>query len=161
MSEIPKTRKDYKKSFNIRISEAEKEKWENYTKEKNYSSVSHMIRSTINERIDGILQPSHQNSEILNRMKVLEDENKDLLKDQKEILKIIALKSTVQTDTTTLDFQKEIILNLLREKPRNEKELASLLGLNQVDILVLLNDLLEMSIIKRSEKAKTKFEVVL
>jgi len=161
VSEIPKTRKDYKKSFNIRISEAEKEKWENYTKEKNYSSVSHMIRSTINERIDGILQPSHQNSEILNRMKVLEDENKDLLKDQKEILKIIALKSTVQTDTTTLDFQKEIILNLLREKPRNEKELASLLGLNQVDILVLLNDLLEMSIIKRSEKAKTKFEVVL
>jgi len=158
---MPKTRKDYEKSFNIRVSETTKEKWENFTKENNYSSVSHMIRSTINERIDGILKPTYQNTEILERMRVLEQENKDLLKDQKEILKIIALKSTIQTNNTTLDYQKEVILNLLREKPRNEKELSTLLGLNQIDVMVLLNDLLEMSIIKRSEKAKTKFEVIL
>lgn len=158
---MPKTQKELEKSFNIRVSEAIKKKWEKYARENNYSSVSHMIRTVMNERIDGILKPTYQNAELLNRMKVLEQENKDLLKDQKEILKIIAQKSVIQTDTTTLEYQKEVILNLLREKPRNEKELASLLGLNQVDVMVLLNDLLEMSVIKRSEKNKTKFKVAL
>jgi len=161
MIKMPKTEPEYTESFNIRVSKEIKKKWESFTKENEFASISHMIRSTINDRINGILTPFKQNSEMSNRVKNLENENREFLKSLNEILKLLAQKPTVKEKPSYFDYQKNLILNLLREKPRNEKELSSVLGINDIDIMVLLNDLLELNLIKRSEKAKTKFEALI
>jgi len=96
-------------------------------------------------------------------MKKLEDNNKSLVKQQNEILKLIAQKlanTSQPKDQTLIEYQKQTILNLIEEKPRNEEELMRIIPISEFELLEILNNLLKMSIIKRS-KDKNKYEVII
>ena len=81
-----------------------------------------------------------------------------MLKSQNEILKFIAKKSDVlPKDLPMRDYQKQLIINLLQETPRDEEELENILGLSEIEILSIINDLLEMGII---EQYKDKYKVI-
>jgi len=161
---MPKTEKIYTKNVNVRISLEEYEKWDKYTKAKGYNDISKLVRYATNGVVDEVFQENKTNENHISmkkRLETLENENKEILKEQREILRVIAKKSPEPKDLKLRDYQKGLIINLLEEKSRNPIEIGKIISdLEEIEILTIINDLLETGIIKVDEKNKTKYKVV-
>ncbi len=157
---MPKTEKIFTKNINVRISNNQYEKWGQYAKDNGFDNISKLVRYATEGIIDGTFHKSetnNKNASLRGRIELIEKNNKELLKSQNEILKFIAKKAPGPKDLRMRDYQKELIINLLQESPRDEEELENILGLSEIEILSIINDLLEMSII---EQYKDKYKVI-
>lgn len=158
---MPKTERIFTKNINVRISKDQYKLWEQYAKDNGFDNISKLVRHATDGIIDGTFHKSetnNRNASLRGRIDLIEKNNKELLKSQNEILKIIAKKSDVLPKELPMrDYQKQLIINLLQESPRDEEELENILGLSEIEILSIINDLLEMSII---EQYKDKYKVI-
>ena len=98
---------------------------------------------------------NNKNNKVKAQINELTKKYDDLMDSQKDILKLIAKK--VEKPTGNLrEYQKGIIINLLTESPMDEIDLSKIMtDLKEVEILAILNELLETSIIIQ-EKNKYK-----
>lgn len=160
---MPKKAKELTRNINFRISDEQVEKWNTYLKENpEFSSVSHFIRWCVDEIIDGTHYRRKENNkteESKKRIETLEKRFEDLLKSQRDILKMVAQSKTIKTEDKTLrEYQKGILLNLLEKSPMDEEEIGKIFDdLTEIDILNMLNDLMEASLI---EQYKNKYKVI-
>jgi hypothetical protein len=158
---MPRT-KNYKQNLSVRVSKAQKQRWESFADENGFSSISSLIRFATDELVEGNQSSRFRdnNKQILrDRLKNLEKRYDDLLDSQREIISMIAQKSSeTQKDKPLREYQKGLIINLLKEKPRDEKEIQEILSdLSEVEVIALLNDLMETSIIQQQ---KEKYAVI-
>jgi len=157
---MPKTEKIFTKNINVRISKDQYEKWGQYAKDEGFDNISKLVRYATEGLIDGTFHKSETNNKneaLRRRIELIEKDNKDILKGYNEILKVIAKKAPEPKDLKLRDYQKQLIINLLQETPRGEEELENILGLSEIEILSIINDLLEMGII---EQHKDKYKVI-
>lgn len=159
---MPKTEKLYTKNINVRISNNQYERWAQYAKDNGFDDISKLVRYATEGLIDGTFHKSETNNKkesLKKRIELIEKNNKDLLKSQNEILKVLAKKTeALPKDLQLRAYQKKLILNLLQEKPRDEIEINEIIDdLSEVEILSIINDLLEMSVIKQY---KDKYTVI-
>ncbi|MBA7492076.1 hypothetical protein ES702_02625 [subsurface metagenome] len=159
---MPKKEREYIKNINVRISKEEEELWERFRKENHFNSISSLVRFCVNERIEGSYFNRIKDKEVSNtnnRIKQLENNNKEILKTQNKILKFLTEKTTIPEDTSLWDYQKTLGLNLLEEKPRDEVELSKLLDLDEIKTLKLLNGFIELGKIKLNKD--NKYEMII
>lgn len=147
-----------KKNLNVRITEAQEARWANYMEANRFSSLSALIRYCVDEFVEGTVSKSNvnnKNNKVKAQINELTKKYDDLMDSQKDILKLIAKK--VEKPTGNLrEYQKGIIINLLTESPMDEIDLSKIMpDLKEVEILAILNELLETSIIIQ-EKNKYK-----
>ena len=157
---MPKTEKIYIKNINVRISNDQYEKWGKYAKDNGFDALSKLVRYATEGLIDGTFHKSETNNKkeaLRERIELIEKDNKELLKSYNEILKLITKKAPEPKDLQLRDYQKQLIINLLQETLRDEEELEKILGLSEIEILSIINDLLEMGMI---EQYKDKYKVV-
>jgi len=159
---MPKTEKLYTKNINVRISNDQYERWGKYAKNKGFDNISKLVRYATEGLIEGIFHKNETNNKkeaLKKRIELIEKNNKDLLKSQNEILKLIAKKTkALPKDLQLRAYQKKLILNLLQEKTRDEIEIKKIMDdLSEIEILSIINDLLEMGVI---EQYKDKYKVI-
>ena len=159
---MPKTEKIFTKNINVRISTDQYKRWDQYAKNKGFDNISKLVRYATDGLIEGSFQKSETNNKkesLKKRIELIETNNKELLKSQNEILKLIAKKTEASPkDLKLRDYQKKLIINLLQEKPRDEIEIKKIMDdLSEIQILSIINDLLEMGII---EQYKDKYKVI-
>lgn len=157
---MPKTEKLYTKNINVRISNNQYEKWGKYAKDNGFEDISKLVRYATEGLIDGTFhknETTNKNEVLRGRIELIEKNNKDLLKSYNEILKLIAKKAPGPRDLELREYQKQLIINLLLEAPRDEEELEKILGIPEIEILSIINNLLEMGIINQY---KDKYKVV-
>ncbi|MFX1499969.1 MAG: hypothetical protein ACFFDH_03290 [Promethearchaeota archaeon] len=161
---MPKKAKELTNNINLRITDEQVEKWNNYLKENpEFSSVSHFIRWCVDEIIDGThfrRQVNNEKDNLKKRIDEYDDKIEELLKSQRDILKIIAQKTTPtkRENKTLREYQKGILLNLLEKTPMDEEEISKIFDdLTEIDILNMLNELMEASLIKQY---RNKYKVI-
>lgn len=159
---MPKTEKIFTKSINVRISNNQYERWGKYAKDKGFEDISKLVRYATEGLIEGSFQKSETNNKkesLKKRIELIETNNKELLKSQNEILKLMAKKTkALPKDLQLRAYQKKLILNLLQEKPRDEIEIKEIIDdLSEIEILSIINDLLEIGVI---EQYKDKYKVI-
>jgi len=161
---MPKKPVEYKTNISIRVTNNQKEKWEDFADNNGFASVSSLARYAIDALVEqGVRERLRKETQddIKERLKDMEQKYNDLLKSQQEIMKAIAQKATKKEDKPLREYQKGLIINLLEEKPRDEMELQIILSdLSEIEIIELINELIETSIIKRFEKDKNKYAVI-
>jgi hypothetical protein len=151
---MPKKPIEYKTNVSVRITDSQKEIWESYAEANGFASISSLVRYATDELIESNTSPRSRKdntSAIRTRLHEIEKKYNDLLHSQQEIIKLIAEKTPIRKENKPLrEYQKGLIINLLQEKPRDELELQKILtDLSEVEILTLLNELMETSIIKQ------------
>ena len=159
---MPKTEKIFTKNINVRISNNQYEKWGQYAKDNGFDDISKLVRYATEGLIDGTFhksESSNKKESLRRRIELIETNNKELLKSQNEILKLIAKKTkALPKDLQLRAYQKKLILNLLQEKTRDEIEIKKIMDdLSEIEILSIINDLLEMGVI---EQYKDKYKVI-
>lgn len=157
---MPKTEKIYTKNINVRISNDQYKIWDQYAKNNGFDNISKLVRHATDGVIDGTFHKSETNNKkesLKKRIDLIEKNNKELFKSQNEILKLIAKKAPGPKDLQLRDYQKQLIINLLQETPRDEEELGELLSIAEIEIYSIINGLLEMGII---ERYKDKYRVI-
>jgi hypothetical protein len=155
-------KKNYKHNLSVRISEAQRKRWERFADGNGFASVSSLIRFATDELVEGKQSARLQenNKQLLrNRLNELEGRYDALLDSQREIMSMIAKKSSeIRKDKPLREYQKGLIINLLKEEPRDEVEIQKILSdLSEVEVITLLNELMETSIIKQE---KNKYAVI-
>jgi len=164
---MPKKAEEFRNNINIRISNEQKEKWNSYLKaHSEFSSISHFIRWCVDEIIDGTYLHRQGNNEkelLKKKIEQYDQQLNQIEKDQKELFKqFVIAKSSNQIEPEKMkliSFQKGILLNYLREKPRRLDEIEKLFdNLTEIEILTMLNDLLESSLINQD---KNKYMVII
>lgn len=152
-----------KENINVRLTEAQKERWQEYADKNGFASISNLVRYAVEELVEGTFQGRRQTSnnhtELKKRLGKIEEKYNNVLEEQRELLKIIAKGAENKDKDEKLSiFQKELIYNLLEEKPRDEVDLDKLIpGLNEFEILAIINKMLELGTIKQKGN---KYEVV-
>ena len=157
---MPKTEKLYTKNINVRISNNQYEKWGKYAKDNGFEDISKLVRYATEGLIDGTFhknETTNKKEVLRGRIELIEKNNKDLLKSYNEILTLIAKKAPEPRDLKLREYQKQLIINLLLEVPRDEEELEKILGISEIEILSIINNLLEKGIINQY---KDKYKVV-
>ena len=159
---MPKTERIFTKNINVRISSDQYKTWGQYAKNKGFDNISKLVRYATEGLIDGTLhknETTNKNEALRGRIELIETNNKELLKSQNEILKLIAKKTEASPkDLKLRDYQKKLIINLLQEKPRDEIEIKKIMDdLSEIEILSIINDLLEIGVI---EQYKDKYRVI-
>lgn len=160
---MPKTDKIYTKNINVRISISQYKEWDNYAKENGFDDISKLVRYATDGLIEGRFynnRKTNRNEALKQRIKTIENDNKnlsgtleDVLKTQNDILKYVAKKSPSLPEDIPY---KQLTINLLQEKPRDEEELHKIFdNLEEIQIYKIVNELMEASIITR-EKDKLK-----
>ena len=161
---MPKKEIEFKNNFNIRITDEQKAKWNEYLDEhKKFSSVSHFIRWCVDEIVDG----THSRRKVINNdkesLKLRIEENEKMieriLEEQRDVLKAIAMKTETPKEMKPIrEYQKGLIINLLKKEMMDETELNEILDdLNEIEILNMINELMEASII---EQENDKYRVI-
>lgn len=161
---MPKKPIEFKTNISIRITNSQKEEWEDFADNNGFASVSSLARYAIDSLIEKGVRERLQketHEDMKNRLNKMEQKYDDLLESQQEIMKLIAQKTNKKGDKPLREYQKGLIINLLEEKPRDEVELQKILSdLSEIEIIELINELIETSIVKRFEKDKNKYAVV-
>ena len=154
------------KQVNVRLSSETSEKWEKYATENGFSTLSSLVRFCTNEfvegRMDRNLKKSSSETEKDNRINEIYTELEKIKSSQLDTLKLIAQKSDSGNDDGSIKlraYQRQIILNLLKEKPRNEEELDNLFDdLQEHEIMTILNGLVEVNAVTLRDDGK--FEMI-
>lgn len=157
---MPKTEKIYTKNINVRISTDQYKKWNKYAKANGFDNISKVVRYATEGLIDGTFhknESTNKNGVLREKIEHIEKDNKEILKSYNEILKFLVKKAPEPKDLQLREYQKQLIINLLQEKPRDEEELEKMLEVSEIEVLSIINDLLEMGII---EHYKDKYKVV-
>jgi len=158
---MPRKATEFSNNINIRITDEQKEKWNRYlANNPEFSSISHFIRFCVDEYIDGThLKRRERNREKELKIKIKENEVRinEILNEQREILKMIAQKTEPSGNEKLKEYQRGVVLNLLRETTRDEVELSRLTDLPEIEILQFLNTLLEEKLITQE---KNKYKVL-
>jgi len=159
---MPKKPVEYQTNVTVRISESQKELWEKYANKNGFSSLSSLVRFATDELVEGhIPRFKTDNKDVLRqRLNDIEKKYNSLLESQQEIIKSIAAKTTPTPENKPLkEYQKGLIINLLQEKPRDETEIQRIMPeLSEIEILSIINELIETSIVKQSKN--NKFAVI-
>jgi len=158
---MPKKPIEYQKNITIRVSLSQKKRWESFAEDNGFSSLSSLIRYATDELVEGNISRFKNNKETLRqRLTDVEEKYNNLLESQQQIIKAIAIKTTSREENKPLrEYQKGLIINLLQEKPRTETEIQKIIpDLSEVEILSIINELIETSIIKQSKN--NKFAVI-
>ena len=150
------------KVVNFRISEQQEKEWKKSMKAHRFKKLSSFIRWCVDEVVEGSLykrKDMNNKEELKEQIKANDKQIQELMKSQKEILKLIAqTRQSNDTDQSLRGYQKGIILNLIQQKPRDEEEINKILDdLTELDILDILNDLMDASLIKYD---KNKYRVI-
>jgi len=148
---MPKKRVEFDNNINLRISDEQKENWNNYIKEhKEFNSISNFVRYCVDEIVDGTSQNRNQKQEskedIESHIKDLDEKIVNMMQEQKEILKIVA-KSTqplLNSNKALREYQQNLVLKLLKEKPRSDEELLKLMDIEEYEVLNFLNELVDL-----------------
>jgi len=158
---MPKTERNYTKNINVRVSREQFRNWEKYAKENGFDDISKLVRYAT----DGLVEGSFGKKKDVNEFEPLEKEieelkrnNRELLKTQNEILKKLAKEKGDPIDFDKISYQKQLIINLLQEMPRDEFEIQKIIpDMDEIEILAIFNTLLESSII---EQYNDKYRVI-
>ena len=147
-----------KKNVNVRITEDQYNRWEKYAEDNRFSSVSALVRYCVEEVVEGTITKNTSNDnqkERNNKIASLEGEFKAIKDQNKLILKVLAEKTKPEKQEIPFkEFQKEIIVNCLEVYGvQDEKAIGKLLKtLDEYEVLTLINELLEESRIKDTNK---------
>ena len=160
---MPKKVKELTNNINVRITDEQKERWNKYLKEhKEFSSASAMIRWCVDEVVEGtyaLKQINNGENTIKNRTDKIDGRIEEIEKNQRDILKLIAQKTSVgkKIDTNLREYQKGLLINLLQKESMNDLEIGEIFDdLTEIEILNMLNDLMESSIIEQGKNSKYK-----
>jgi CRP-like cAMP-binding protein len=123
-----------------------------------------LVRFAVEKLIEGNSLSSsgqvHQ-SALQERLADLESKYDELLSQNREILDNIANFSVSPQVERLIIWQKEMILNLIRECPRSEEEIRQLIPeLSEIEVLRILNELIETSLISLEGEKYQYCEVV-
>jgi len=161
---MPKKPIEFKTNISIRVTNNQKERWEEFANKNGFASISSLARYAIDSLIEEgvrerLQKETHEDME--DRLNKMEQKYNHLLDSQQEIMRAIAQKTVKKEDKPLREYQKGLIINLLEEKPRDEVELQKILSdLSEIEIIELINELIETSIIKRFEKDRNKYAVI-
>jgi len=161
---MPKKAQEFTNNVNFRISDDEKVQWNKYLEGHNkFSSLSKLVRWCVNEIIEG----THKNrakketkEDIESHIKDLDEKIISMMNEQKEILKIVA-KSTqplLNSNKALREYQQNMVLNLLKEKPRSEAELLDVMDIEEVEVLNFLNELVDLG---KIDLVDNKYKVII
>ncbi|MHA1249015.1 MAG: hypothetical protein ACTSRP_03390 [Candidatus Helarchaeota archaeon] len=160
---MPRKEIEYKIKINVRVTEAQYERWTKFAEDKNnnFTSLSSMIRYAVEELIeDKFMQDkmTEYQSALQKEIRRLTQQNEELLAQNRKILEIIAKKSPPPKDNKIREFQRETIINLLRDEALDEEEIRRKVhGLTEVETLKILNELLgETIIVQEKDKYRTR-----
>ena len=161
MAKKPKA-KSLKRNVNVRITAGQEREWREYMNLNHFSNLSTFVRWCVEEVVEGHVAretKSDNKTKLKQKVESLEDKLVDLTKSQQDILKMIAKSSQPKEASKPLrEYQKGLIINLLQENPRDETELLKVFDdLDESDLLVILNELMEASIV---ELDKNKYKVI-
>lgn len=150
---MPKKERELKKNVNVRITEEQEKEWREYAKEKHFANLSTLVRWCVEEIMDGsYVRRSNSNSKDALKKEVEENKRKiqELMKAQRDILETFDKPSEAHKDIPLREYQKGVIINLLKEKPRDELELQKILSdLSEEEILRMINELMKASIVRQ------------
>lgn len=164
---MPKNKENKYKQVNVRLSAETYQKWEKYSEKNGFSNLSALIRYCTNEFTEGRMTRNLKEASETSKDKRINEIYQELEKikaNQLETLKIIAQKplKNQKTDDESIKlraYQRQMIINLLQEQPRNEEELDKLFDdLEEHEIMTILNGLIEVKGIKLRDDGK--FEVI-
>ena len=161
MAKKPKA-KSLKRNVNVRITAGQEREWREYMNLNHFSNLSTFVRWCVEEVVEGHVareSKSDNKAKLKQKVESLENRLMELTKSQQDILKMMAKASKPKEVNTPLrEYQKGLIINLLQEKPRDEEELLRLFkDLDENDLLVMINELMETSVV---ELEKNKYKVI-
>lgn len=155
--------KDLKNNINVRISDSQKTTWEKFMIENHFTNLSSLVRWCCEEIIERgvtIRQKTNGDNNVKQQIKEIDTKYDELAKQNMEIMKLIASKTvSSQKSEKIRDYQKLVILNMLKEQPRDEEEIGNILEMDEAEVLSVLNGLLEISKIRKNKQEK--YEVII
>lgn len=151
---MPRTPKKYSRPVNIKITPDQYEEWENFAKKKGIEHMATFIRWGIDALVNGELIEVKKQSAItplekrIHKIEQSDRQMETLTEEIRNLIQIIADKTPTPINPQLYEYQKGIVLNLLQENPRTEKEIMTILPeLDEKELLSILNGFLKLNII--------------
>ena len=150
---MPRTPKIYSRNVNIKISPGQYTEWKSFASKKGIEHMATFIRWGINAIVNGELveiKKSKMTSPMEERMNKIEKNEKqmEILNNEiRDLIRVLAKQTPPPAEPKLREYQKSLVFNLIKEKPRNEKEIKTILPeMTDQELLTIINDFLEMGL---------------
>jgi len=160
---MPRTPIVYSRNVNIKISPEQYKEWKKFASEKGIEHMATFIRWGIEAIVNGELielKKSKTISPMEERMKKIEQNEKrmDTLNSEiRDLIKILANQTPPPVEPKLREYQKSLVFNLIKEKPRNEKEIKTIITeITNQELLTIINEFLEMGLMEINNDGRFK-----